>query len=48
MKRLFLFFLLLLTVSQAIGQGGELNCTVRVSTPTLQRTDRKVFDQLEV
>lgn len=48
MKRLFLFFLLLLTVLQAHAQGGELNCTVRVSTPTLQRTDRKVFDQLEV
>lgn len=48
MKRLFLFFLLLLTVLQAYAQGGELNCTVRVSTPTLQRTDRKVFDQLEV
>lgn len=27
---------------------GELNASVRVSTPQLQRNDRKVFDQLEV
>lgn len=27
---------------------GELNATVRVSTPQLQKNDRKVFDQLEV
>ncbi len=26
----------------------ELNCTVRINTPQIQRTDRKVFDQLEV
>jgi Domain of unknown function (DUF4835) len=26
---------------------GELNCTVRINTPQLQRTDRKVFDQME-
>lgn len=27
---------------------GELNATVRVSTPQLQRNDRRVFDQMEV
>jgi hypothetical protein len=27
---------------------GELNATVRVSTPQLQKNDRKVFDQLEI
>jgi hypothetical protein len=27
---------------------GELNCTVRINTPQLQQTDRRVFDQLEV
>ena len=27
---------------------GELNASVRVSTPQLQRNDRRVFDQLEV
>ena len=26
----------------------ELNATVRINTPQLQRTERKVFDQLEV
>ena len=47
-KFLFPILLLLLSTLQAVAQGGELNCTVRVSTPQLQRTDRKVFDQLEV
>ena len=27
---------------------GELNCTVRINTPQLQNTDRRVFDQLEI
>ncbi len=27
---------------------GELNCTVRINTPQLQQTDRRVFDELEV
>lgn len=48
MKHITVLLLLLLSAVQATAQGGELNCTVRVSTPTLQRTDRKVFDQLEV
>jgi len=39
--------LLLLAFVQANAQG-ELNCTVRVNTPQLQNTDRRVFDQLEV
>ncbi|MEY3248666.1 MAG: hypothetical protein RL742_709 [Bacteroidota bacterium] len=44
-----LFFLLLLGLLSAdIGAQGELNCTVRVSTPQLQNVDRKVFDNLEV
>lgn len=39
-----LFFAALL--GQAFAQG-ELNCTVRISTPQLQNTDRRVFDELE-
>jgi hypothetical protein len=46
-KRLF-FLLLLGLLSADIGAQGELNCTVRVSTPQLQNVDRKVFDNLEV
>ncbi len=47
MKRLIPVLLLVMAAFQAVAQG-ELNCTVRISTPQLQRTDRKVFDQLEV
>lgn len=43
---LLLFVLCLLSLSTALAQG-ELNATVRVNTPQLQHTDRKVFDQLE-
>lgn len=39
--------LLLFVLAQANAQG-ELNCTVRINTPQLQSTDRRVFDQLEV
>lgn len=46
-KRLF-FLLLLGLLSAGVGAQGELNCTVRVSTPQLQNVDRKVFDNLEV
>ncbi|MEZ4920791.1 MAG: DUF4835 family protein [Saprospiraceae bacterium] len=46
-KRIF-FSLLLIATSLPIFAQGELNCTVRVSTPQLQNVDRKVFDQLEV
>jgi hypothetical protein len=37
----------LLLASAAVAQG-EINATVRINTPQLQRTDRKVFDQLEI
>lgn len=47
MKR-FLPFLLLFAAALDVAAQNELNCTVRISTPQLQRTDRKVFDQLEV
>ncbi len=40
-------FTALLTVAATYAQG-ELNCTVRINTPQLQQTDRRVFDQLEV
>ncbi len=43
----FSTLLLLLFFAAAAQAQGELNCTVRISTPQLQRTDRKVFDQLE-
>ena len=46
-QRLFLLLLLGL-LSAGAGAQGELNCTVRVSTPQLQNVDRKVFDNLEV
>ena len=32
----------------AFSQNGEMNASVRVNTPQLQNTDRRVFDQLEV
>ncbi|MEQ1745978.1 MAG: DUF4835 family protein [Saprospiraceae bacterium] len=44
---LSLIFLVLLVIAQANAQG-ELDCTVRINTPQLQTTDRRVFDQLEV
>lgn len=40
-------FTALLAVATTYAQG-ELNCTVRINTPQLQQTDRRVFDQLEV
>lgn len=48
MKRNFLLFFIfsLMSLSTVVAQG-ELNATVRVNTPQLQHTDRKVFDQLE-
>ena len=47
LKRIAVCMLLAAAGYQAAAQG-ELNCTVRISTPQLQNTDRKVFDQLEV
>ena len=47
MNRIISTLFLALFLGQAFGQG-ELNCTVRISTPQLQNTDRRVFDQLEV
>ncbi len=40
--------LLLLASTFALHAQGEIDATVRFSTPKLQQTDRKVFDQLEV
>jgi hypothetical protein len=45
--RNILFFAFLLCFKTVFGQG-ELNATVRVSTPQLQKNDRRVFDQMEV
>ncbi len=45
-KQLFIFLFLSACASSLYAQG-ELNATVRVNTPQLQRNDRKVFDQLE-
>jgi Domain of unknown function (DUF4835) len=42
------FIVSLLVCHQAFAQAGELNASVRVSTPQLQRNDRKVFDQMEI
>lgn len=41
------FLLALSTCFSSLYAQGELNASVRVSTPQLQRNDRKVFDQLE-
>ncbi len=46
-KRLFLALPLLFLAFGTFAQG-ELNASVRITTPQLQKTDRKVFDQLEV
>ncbi len=39
--------LLFIACASVLAAQGELNATVRVSTPQLQKNDRKVFDQLE-
>jgi hypothetical protein len=46
-KKIALFLVLSVCYSSVYAQG-ELNASVRISTPQLQRNDRKVFDQLEV
>lgn len=46
LKKISLSFLLAVCFTAVFSQG-ELNATVRVSTPQLQKNDRKVFDQLE-
>lgn len=45
-RQLFIAFLLSVCFSSVYAQG-ELNATVRINTPQLQKNDRKVFDQLE-
>lgn len=47
MFKYLLFSAFLLVGSTSLIAQGELNATVRVNTPQLQKTDRKVFDQLE-
>lgn len=46
-KKIAFLFAFYLCLSNLYAQG-ELNASVRVSTPQLQRNDRRVFDQLEV
>jgi Domain of unknown function (DUF4835) len=46
--RFFFPFLLLFALSQTLFAQGEILSTVRVIAPQLQRTDKKVFEQLEV
>lgn len=45
-KKLLFAILLSICLTDIYAQG-ELNATVRVNTPQLQRNDRRVFDQLE-
>lgn len=45
--RYFCFLAAFMATSLAALAQGELNCTVRINTPQLQRTERRVFDQLE-
>lgn len=47
MKRKIALALLISVCFSSLYAQGELNATVRVSTPQLQRNDRRVFDQLE-
>ncbi|MFZ4634138.1 MAG: DUF4835 family protein [Saprospiraceae bacterium] len=46
--RFFSLLLILSSLSFLMHAQGELNSTVRINTPQLQNTDRKVFDQLEI
>ncbi|MEI6408400.1 MAG: DUF4835 family protein [Bacteroidota bacterium] len=48
MQHRFFAALFLLCLSASVYAQGELNASVRISTPQLQKTDRRVFDQLEV
>ncbi|MEO6038024.1 MAG: DUF4835 family protein [Saprospiraceae bacterium] len=49
LKRVIPILLLLIPFLALHAQGtGEINATVRISTPQLQQADRKVFDLLEV
>ena len=45
--RIFLCLLFTLFSVLALSAQGDLNATVRINSPQLQRTDRKVIDQLE-
>ena len=47
-QRFILTFVLLALGSSSMLAQGELNATVKINTPQLQRNDRRVFDQLEV
>ena len=47
-QRFFQTLLLLACSFYAVAQNGELNASVRINTPQLQKTERKVFDQLEI
>lgn len=45
--RILLYSLFTLVSVSSLWAQGELNASVRINTPQLQRTERKVFDQLE-
>lgn len=47
-KKIILSIITALALAPALFAQGELNATVRVNTPGLQRNDRRVFDQMEV
>jgi hypothetical protein len=42
------FFLILFVGTSVFAQNGEMNASVRVTTPQLQRTERRIFDELEI
>ncbi|MCC6410992.1 MAG: DUF4835 family protein [Saprospiraceae bacterium] len=48
LKRFFIPFLLVAAAALPAVAQGELLATVRINTPQLQQTDRKVFDELEI
>jgi Domain of unknown function (DUF4835) len=50
MRHSTLFFAAIITLccTTLLQAQGELNATVRINTPQLQRTERRVFDQLEI
>jgi hypothetical protein len=48
MRKYFCLAIFSTGLTLSIFAQGEINATVRVSTPQLQKTDRRVFDQLEI
>ncbi|MCY7328126.1 MAG: DUF4835 family protein, partial [Saprospiraceae bacterium] len=48
MLKQIILILLLLTSTFSLQAQGEIEATVRISSPQLQQADRRVFDQMEV